>query len=286
MLSGKSAVRSTFLPAILALAIFTPARCVLAEAAFDAGDHDSEGLIEEFFLVESAYPQERGEFQLTLSTNYVSDSSEGDGQLTQVGIEYGVTDRLQVEANLESWRNRESLDDGVREENSGFGELEFGLSYAFPNMGASGLRYLIGVEITAPVGDVDKELGEGFWVYEPFLIVSREFGEQTNVTLGLSYGFRDRYETPEEADDVEPETDELELSLGVVRAFGPQWRGTLELKYETDELHGSGSETEAFVAPGAVYSGMEDLQFGFGMAAGLTADSSDWMLLGFVVYEF
>ncbi len=282
MPSDQSAVRSTFLPAILALAIFTPARCVLA----DTGDDDSDGLIEEFFLVESAYPQERGEYQLTLSTDYVSDASEGDGQLTQAGIEYGVTDRLQVEASLETWRNRERLDDGVREKNSGLGELEFGLSYAFPNTAASGLRYVIGVEITAPVGDVDKELGEGFWVYEPFLIVSRDFGEQANLTFGLSYGFRDRHETPEEADDVEPATDEIELSLGLVRAFGPKWRGTLELTYETDELHDSGSETEAFVAPGVVYVGTESLEFGLGMAAGLTADSPDWMLLGFVVYEF
>ena len=282
MTPDKPAVRSPFV-SVLVLLIFAS---VHAQADTHAEDRDSAGLIEEFFLVESAYPQERGEYQLTLGTDYVRDSSEGDGQLARFGIEYGVTDRLQIEASLDAWRNREVLDDGGRAENSGLGEFEFGMSYAFPTAAASGLRYVVGIEITAPVGDVDKELGEGFWVYEPFLIVSRNFGEETNLTLGLSYGFRERHETPAEADDVEPETDELELSLGLVRAFGPAWRGTFELTYETDELHDSGGETEAFLAPGLVYSGMEDLEFGIGMAAGLTADSPDWMLLGFVVYEF
>lgn len=243
-------------------------------------------LIEDFFFIESVTSQERGEVQLSLATGYFSGSPEGNSQLGQFGIEYGVTDRLQVEVNLDAWRDRETVDDGVRLSHSGIGDLEFGLKYAFPSSAARGFELAIGVEVTAPVGDADRDLGEGFWSYEPFVIVSRKFGAETELALGLSYGIRRLDDQVDDPAEIESATNELEFGLGLVRAFGPAWRGTLELSYETDEVSSRGNESEAYLAPGLVYAGSDSLQLGMALGAGLTTDSADWVFLGLLSYEF
>ena len=252
----------------------------------DDADRHTTPLIEEFFLIESVYPQERGETQLTLGTAHTSGAPEGDGQSGRLGIEYGISDRLQVELSQIVWFDREVIEDDVRASNSGLGDLEIGVKYAFEPAREDGIWVAVGLEITAPVGDVDEELGEGFWVYEPFVIVSRDLGDTTSVTLTLAYGFLDRDAVPEDADEIEAEDNELELGVGIVRAFGPNWRTTMELTYETNELGGDGNEVESYLTPGLVYKGRQGFELGLGASAGLTDDAADWSILGSLSYEF
>ena len=164
--------------------------------------------------------------------------------------------------------------------------MEVGIKYAFDENGETGVRVAVGFDIIVPLGDVNNDLGEGFWVYEPFLAVSKDFGESTNLTVSLSYGFLDRDEYPEDIDDAEPEADEIEVNVGLVHAFAPAWRGTLEVNLETNEQSSKGDETVAYLAPGLIYKGMPEVEIGLAVPVGLTDDSADWGVIGMLSIEF
>ena len=251
--------------------------------ADDDGTENGRQLIEEFFLTESVYAQERGELQITLGTADINGSPESDGLIAELGAEYGLSDRLQLEVSQTVWLDLQAVENDGRESKRGAGDLEFGLKYA---LRSDGIHVAAGLEITAPVGDVDDDLGDGLWSFEPFVIVGKDLGDAAAVTFGLAYGIRRRDQAPADASEAEAETDEIEVSLGLVRAISHSWRTTLELTFETDKLGGRGEESEAYLAPGIVYKGWGDLEFGLGGAFGLTDDSADWSILGLVSYEF
>ena len=249
-------------------------------------DEESAALIEDFFAVESVYPQDEGETQITFSTGLVLDSPDGDSHSSQFGLEYGVTDRLQVEIGFSHWHERTVEEDGIENSHTGSGDFEAGLMYNLPRHDPDGLHVSFGLEITAPTGDVDRDLGDGFWVYEPFLIVAKDIGETAHLTFNIAYGFHQRDEYPVDPDEIEAETDELEVGLGYVLAFGHSWRGTLELSVETNEVRTVGDETEATVTAGLIYKDIDDVEMGIGFATGLTDDSDDWAVVASVSYEF
>ena len=76
------------------------------------------------------------------------------------------------------------------------------------------------------------------------------------------------------------------MNVGLVHAFAPAWRGTLELNLETNEQSGKGDETIAYLAPGFIYKGTPGVEIGLGVPIGLTDDSSDWGVIGMLSIEF
>ena len=248
-------------------------------------DHEPTPILDEFFFTETVHPQEKGEFQFTTRALATKDDDEGDTEAISIGIEYGITDSLQVEAEWVAWNRVEGVEDD-EDDHDGSGDMEVGVKYAFEENQENGVRVAIGFDVTIPLGDVDKDLGEGFWVYEPYVVVSKDFGEDTNLTFNLSYGFLDRDEYPDERDEAEPEADEIEVGLGLVHAFAPAWRGTLELNLESNEQTSKGEETVSYLTPGFVYKGYEDVEVGLGVPVGLTDDSADWGVIGMLSLEF
>jgi hypothetical protein len=252
----------------------------------DAADNANRPpIIDEFFLTETVQAQERGEFQLTVRAIADKDDDEGDTNTALIGLEYGITDSLQIEAAWVAWRQVKAVEDD-ESDRSGHGDMEVGIKYTFDENEATGVRVAVGFDVIVPLGDVNNDLGEGFWVYEPFLVVSKEFGESTNLTNNLSYGFLDRDEYPDDIDEAEPEADEIELNVGLVHVFAPAWRGTLEAILETNEQSSKGDETIAYLSPGFIYKGMQEVEMGLAMPVGLTNDSADWGFIGMLSVEF
>lgn len=274
------------LPQVLCAILFTVSAAAIQSPAMadDADDADeSTILIEEFFLIESVYPQERGETQLTLGIGESQDSPEEEGQWAQIGVEYGLTDRLQVEGGIVFWRDLEVFDDEAgAQRHSGIGDLELGLKYSLAP--SDGIDVAFGIELTLPTGDSDRELGEDAWVYEPFVILGADLGAASHLTLSFAYGIVDPRSTAE--DEEEASENEFEIGVGIVRAFGPAWRASLELSAESEDLGESWSESESFLTPGLIYKGVDDMEFGLGLAIGLTRESADQMVLGSFNIEF
>ncbi len=237
--------------------------------------------IQEFFLLETVYPQEKGEVQLTLTPQYSKESSN-DALLLPVTLEYGITDQWQIEA---SWDTYTYMGFADERDQDGIGDLEIGTKFTFPEMKNLGLTAAIGFELTLPIADVDKELTEGFRLYEPFFVFSKEVHPRVNIHLNASFSFLDRAKESDE-EEKEEEINELEVGVGSIFALTQNWRTTLELNLETNEIERAGKETALILTPGMIHSGPGTWEFGVGVPVGLTRDALDWGVVAMVTFEF
>lgn len=281
------------LPATAALISFLVSSTWMPAALADELDLvEKEGpLIQSFFLTETVYPQAQGETQITLVPSYFSNNGDGDDLLLGLSVEYGITDRFAVGAG---WIPYRKIYFDQASDQSGPGDLELGVKYAFDKNEDLQLQIAIGLGVTLPTGDEDKGLSEGNRVYEPFIVLSKDFGDDTNIHFNLAYGFVEVVNRPHEIGLAEKEeimdggkdgANGLALNLGLVTKLSPHWRGTLELNLETNEID-DGEETESFFTPGLVWKGLDDFEFGLGVPIGLTDESPDWGLIAKASYEF
>jgi hypothetical protein len=195
-------------------------------------------LIEEFFLARNAHPQERHEVQVTWSLEH---AREDDVAATDIGleVEYGITDRLQLEAEL-PWQR---LRPAGEEASSAFGNVETGLMYAF----ARGPRRMLsaGVDVELPTA----ESGEGADTQvEPFVIVGRAIG-RGEAHASFSHGLRESHESAWDVAGVAPYRN---------------WRGTLELNGRRDD-----GSTSVRITPGVMWKGLRGYEVGVAMPVGL-----------------
>src|SRR5687767_13153419 len=100
-----------------------------AAASADDDDDSADGntlsqLVHELFLTESVFPNERGEYQPFVAADYQRHSRGSWNTLLTVGLEYGITDRLQVSTAI-PWVA--SHDEG--ESGDGVGDLSAELFY-------------------------------------------------------------------------------------------------------------------------------------------------------------
>ncbi len=127
--------------------------------------------IEELFKTDVVYPQQKGELEVELASLYQNHAG-GDTWTVPLSLEYGINDRWQVEAEWDSLVQRfPANQSAVR----GVGDLELGTQYSFMNIGGSSFHIAPRFSIGVPVGDVNRDLGDGFMEYEPAIILARDF---------------------------------------------------------------------------------------------------------------
>jgi hypothetical protein len=154
---------------IVGFCLLLPLSAVPAAAQAQGGG--LEPIAQEFFIMETVYPQERGEIQLT------ADSDLSDENLARLTVEYGITDQLQVSATTPP------LQDG------GTGE-EWAVGALYNLLNRRTLAASVSVE--AEFSSADDV------VFEPALIVARAIanlhvhgnvaaalGDQTEYLAGL-----------------------------------------------------------------------------------------------------
>lgn len=238
-----------------------------------AEEFERPSLLEDFFITETVYAQDQGETQLTLGADYAS-AEEGKAYTFTAGLEYGLTDQLQIEVEWDAYNH---VNPDTAPSVKGTGDVEVGFKYTFETCPTTGLQLAAGFEATLPAGNED--VSENAYVYEPYLVLSKDLGETINLHASVAYGFVDPQTESEESND------ELTVSLGSVYRVADAWRLTLEANLESNRFD-SGNETAAYVAPGFLWKGIEDIEAGLAVAFGLTDDSDDWHVLGMVSYEF
>ncbi len=98
-------------PLLLMGALLSATTCATAD---DNDDHGPP--IEELFKTELVFPQEQGALQVATLPTY-RDGPEGSAFVLPVGLEYGITDSLQIEAEYEfASGDRKFLEGGIRED--------------------------------------------------------------------------------------------------------------------------------------------------------------------------
>lgn len=217
-----------------------------------------EEWIQEFFIAESALPQEKEEVQVTLGYEQQREDSLKERSMS-VLIEYGITDRFQVEGEVpyvKAETRRGHYESGV-------GDSSVGVLYNIVSEKNRGLS--ASLELELPTGDEDKGLGEDETVWEPRLIAATEAGRfQVHASIGC---------------EIEDDETNFLSDIGVVSKVR-EIRPSLELNGV------GGPREERFITPGFTVPIIDDMEVGVGFPLPLTAQAPKDNLVMKATYEF
>lgn len=222
--------------------------------------------------------------QLTFTSRY----GKGDGRSmfqTPVSLEYGITDRWQVEVAWDVQRRRTEIGERVMR---GAGDFSIGTQYSFMNMARSNVHSAVGFEVTLPTANIKEDLTEGFVEYEPYFIIAKDFPNlnRMQVFSQVGLGFNQRARRHRDADDdEEPTAHEFNLGIGT---FVPFRRAVLTAEYNlsTNRWNNGGDEREMYFTPGVMWRLPRNWQVGFAAPIGLTDDSDKFGTVFKLIYEF
>jgi hypothetical protein len=249
-------------PALIAALCLTNA----VASADDDDDHadanDLSQTVHELFLTESVFPNQQGEYQPFVAADYQRHSRDSWNTLLTVGVEYGITDRLQVSTSIPwvSIHYEGESDDGA-------GDLSSELFYnLIPTSEPVALSFAAG--ITLPTGNEDRGFGEGEEQLELTMIMA---GRAADVQWQFNLG-------GEWTDD----ESELVYSVAVLPM---QSHATIVLTLEL-----SGAETdegsELYATPGLHWRPAENAGLGFGVPIGLSSDAQHRRVMMYYTIEF
>jgi hypothetical protein len=239
--------------------------------------------IEELFKTDVVYPQEKGELEAEVSTVYQNRSS-GDAWSVPLSLEYGLTDSWQVEAEWNSFM-QQRIEHGVIAR--GIGDVEIGTQYSFMNIGDSLFHIAPRFSVEIPVGDVNKDLSEGFVEYEPAVILARDFPELNHSQLftEIGTGFVQRVKRPADSDDAEPAAHELDFGAGFFTLF-PHGAASLEFNWTNNQWNNHGTENELYLTPGVLWRVAKSVELGVGIPVGLNRQSDRFDVSAHLTCEF
>lgn len=138
--------------------------------------------LQELFFTEVVYPQSRHELQITVGS-LVDRTRQDKSALVPIGIEFGLTDRLQVGTEWDGYSQFHT----IPVSHPRTSKVTVGAKYTFLNSQAFPLQAALGMDVEFPRGDAfsDGE-GETGTQFEPFLALALDLGR--GVTLFGSGG--------------------------------------------------------------------------------------------------
>jgi hypothetical protein len=246
------------------------------------GQEVDEQPIQEVFRTRLVYPQERGELQLTFTSRF--GRRDGHSMFQTPSLEYGITDRWQMEVEWDGHRHRVETGEVATR---GVGDMSIGTQYSFMNMAGSKFHSAAGVEVVLPLANIEKELTEGFVEYEPYFIVARDFPKLNRMQLfsQIGLGLVQRVRHRADLDEDEPAAHEFNLSAGMFVPFRKAVF-TGEYEFSTNRWNNRGQEREMSVTPGVVFKLPRNWEIGLGAPIGLTHDADKLGIVFKLIYEF
>ena len=216
---------------------------------------------QELFLTEVVYPQEKGDIQLTIGS--LVDRSRPDlAALVPFSIEYGLTNRWQVEAGWDGYTQfHQSPFSHLRT-----ARLSIGTKYSFMNIAKSRVHAAVGIDAEFPRPDAfaDGE-GEDAMEIEPVIAVAADLTSRVGV-----FGSAAASIVPREIKDLaegERPDDPGTISAGAFVAFH---HATVAVEYtnRTDSLPWR-LDGAALITPSIVVHPSGRWEFGLGAPVGL-----------------
>ncbi|MDX2424645.1 MAG: hypothetical protein QNK15_00145 [Cycloclasticus sp.] len=232
---------------------------VSAESADEA---EPTQILNELFLSDTAYTQEKGEWQLSISPEY-EDNDEGSRFLVPVSLEFGITDQLQVELEYTPYIDINS-DDVNRH---GQGNIELGLQYSWGNINNSGLNVALSYSHEFANGDraVISEEGE-----KPededniYVVFSKGIGANSNTQAFLQLGR-----------ELQGNEHEDYANTGIYSSMG-NYALSMELNW---------TQEQSFITPGITWALDNGWEFGLGTPIGIDGNAN-FKLVSHILFEW
>jgi hypothetical protein len=239
--------------------------------------------IEELFKTDVIYPEAKGEFQFELAPTFQR-AAGGDTWTVPLSMEYGLTSRWQAEAEWNAFVQSNPTGGSTT---CGVGDLELGTQYSFLNVGGSLFHVAPRFSIEFPLGDVNKNLSEGFIEYKPAVIVARDFPwlHDTQFFTEVAFNLVQRVKTPSDPDEREPAADGLDWNSGF---FVPFSRGaiSMEFNWDNNRWNNHGNENQMYLTPGLIWKLPGDVEASVGIPVGLNGDSDRFEIIIHLIVEF
>jgi hypothetical protein len=214
-------------------------------------------MIQEFFFAERVYTEARHEVQVTISADFRRTNAISLSEIPLL-IEYGITDRLQVEADIPLYSTKSNLAVANAER-----DITVGTLYSFlPDLNKFALT--AGVALNFPQGRSNQE-GEDKVRVQPTVIIARKVG-RGEVHSGLSVAIG--------------RTSETTYNIAGVYPWA-RWRGTLELNGVVNN-----QQHALLVAGGIVRQVGAGFELGIGSPVGLTRGLPHWGAIFKLTREF
>lgn len=262
--------------------------CVICPQGARAQSPDSiekgRQLLQEVFQTELVYPQEKGEFQVTIAPRFNRNRGERTTEIP-VSLEYGITDRWQIEIEWDAYNRIRP--GNLEPTNEGIGDVDISTKYSFLNIGGSNFHSALTFELQIPAGDIERGLTEGFLEYKPSASFAKDFPSLRRLQVFSQVGvnLKQRIKKPQKKDDVEPAAHEFILNGGV---FVPYKKARFigEVNWTTNQWSSRGSHSELYLTPGFVYKLPGAWEAGVGIPIGISRDADKIGTILKLVFEF
>ncbi|MEN9424468.1 MAG: hypothetical protein RL122_1851 [Pseudomonadota bacterium] len=221
--------------------------------------------LNDFFQTESVFAQEAGEWEVKVGADFAKNDEHKTTELS-TGLEYGITDSLQVELEHTPYI-RIKPEDADEESVNGQGNTSIGLKKSWMHIGDSPTSIAVGYEHAFASGDEEVIADDDEAASdsdELYVTVARELDKVGNTQVSLQLG-------TERSDAA----DESFANLAAYHAIGNT--------VVTGEYNWS--EEESWVTPGVFWKPTKGLEVGAGIGFGVN-DTDGERLMTRLNYEF
>ncbi len=234
----------------------------------DEDEHGYRPAQLEQLRVRTPYALEAGKWEVEIVSKFF-DFGADEVSGVQAEIEIGLLDNLMFEVEVPAeWVHSDG------ETTGGISDVDFELKLQLSREADLGVATAVGVEMSLPTGDDDRDLGSGVVGWEVYAAAARDFGK-----LSLFGEFQAELEEGSAAEykfngaiDWAPWEPETRLELGLNLGFGP------------------GEGMALTVIPGFQFEVAKfscgELEIGLGLPVGLTDEAEDWGVILNLEFEF
>lgn len=173
---------------------------------------------------------------------------------TPLGFRYGLTDRWEASADVESYFSH-GLKSVAFFEEAGFSRLHIGTKYRLGDWPLPEWQSAVGLDYSRPLGSPPAEISDGLVHVSPYLTLARPLDEHPDIRVfwGVGADFVQRTSRPVTLDKNELGDDSLTLNGGLVWKRGP-YSYTLEASWTTTDGIGGPRDGNVFtVRPGVLW---------------------------------
>lgn len=221
--------------------------------------------VDQLFTGQTVYSEEKGNLQLSLSGAHERDGSQRFNEVT-ARAEYGVTDRLQFQAEL-PYQVADRTGSFSADKN--VGNVEVGALYSIMR-GSAPISLSAAMDVQIPVGHqsaISDNRGSSETLLKPSIIAAKDFsGTQVHSSIQAELGGADRA---------------LNYNVGAVRQFG-SWSPTVEMAAQTMDNRAP----EFYATPGVYYNFSNRAELGVGAPIGLNAPAEDAQIMAKFNFRF
>lgn len=221
--------------------------------------------VDELFMTQTVQTEQAGELQLSVGAMHQRD---GDLRFSEIATraEYGLTDRLQLQAQLPFQINDRPSNFDAQTDVS---NLQVGASYSILR-GDDPISLSAAMDVALPIGDqtaMPDGRNDDQTIWKPSLMVARDFGAaqvHADAQAEMSGG-----------------DDAINYNVGAIFDVGAL-APTMELNARSME----NSTPEFYATPGLFYSFSENAQVGVGVPIGLNEQSRDGQVMAKINVRF